>query len=107
MKLSIEPAGVPLIAVVGLLPMGTAVSAYLTWSMFGNVYGGGAFLGLFVVGIAAENVRQKHSLTRQALADAEAVHYIARLREAARESGVDLSAPPWTDEAQGSERYGD
>ncbi len=89
MKLSIEPAGVPLIAVVGLLPMGTAVSAYLTWSMFGNVYGGGgAFLGLFVVGIAAEkNVRQKHSLTRQALADAEAVHYIARLREAARESG--------------------
>lgn len=69
--------------------------------------GGGAFLGLFVVGIAAENIRQKRSAVRRALADAEAVHYIARLREAARESGLDLSAPLWMDDAQGRERFGD
>ena len=100
MKRSISPAGVPVIAAVGLLPMGIAVSAYLTWSMFGNVYGGVAFLGLFAVGIAAENVRQKRSVTRHALADAEAVHYIARLHEAARESGVDLSPPPSTQQSR-------
>ena len=86
--------GVPVIAVIGVLPLGTVVSAYLTWTMFANVYGGLAFLGLFLVGVTAEGMRQKSSVVRRARADPEAANYIARLHEAARKSGIDLSAPP-------------
>lgn len=90
---TIDPAGISIITVVVVLPLGTAVSGALTWSMFGNVYGGLAFLGLFIVGVAVENVRQRCSVARRVQTDAEVGRYIARLHAAARESGVELGAP--------------
>lgn len=81
-------------ALMVVLPMGMALSGVLTWSLFGNVAGAFVFLGLFVVGAVTENSRQRRSKARRARATAEGSHYIARLYDAARESGVDLSTPP-------------
>ncbi|WP_431231170.1 hypothetical protein ACQ856_16135 [Mycolicibacterium psychrotolerans] len=104
---NINPAGISIITVVVVLPLGTAVSGALTWSMFGNVSGGLAFLGLFIVGVAAENVRQRRSVVRRAQADAEVVQYIARLHDAARASGVELGTPPLAQKSQGTKRLPD
>lgn len=100
---NIDPAGVSILTVVVMLPVGATVSGALTWSMFGNVYGGLAFLGLFIVGVAAENVRQRRSVARRVQAEAEAVQYIARLHDVARQSGVELSAPSWPRKKSGPE----
>ncbi|QEN13459.1 hypothetical protein ACRDU6_12970 [Mycolicibacterium sp. ELW1] len=104
---TIDPAGISIITVVVVLPLGTAVSGALTWSMFGNVSGGLAFLGLFIVGVATENVRQRRSVVRRAQADAEVVQYIARLHDVARQAGVELGPRPGGKKSQGTTRLPD
>lgn len=80
-----------------MLPVGTVLSGVLTWLLFGNLYGAVVFVGLFIVGAVTENIRQKRAKARRAEADAAMGNYISRLRDAARDSGVHLSAPPWED----------
>lgn len=81
-------------ALLVVLPVGTALSGVLTWSLFGNVYGGLVFVGLFAIGVATENSRQARVTDRRAQADAEVRKYISGLHDAARQSGVDLNPPP-------------
>lgn len=81
-------------ALLVVLPVGTAVSGVLTWSLFGTFYGGLVFVGLFVIGVATENSRQTRITARRAQADADVRNYISGLHDAARQSGVDLSPPP-------------
>ncbi|SBS76378.1 hypothetical protein MHPYR_310042 [uncultured Mycobacterium sp.] len=81
-------------ALLVVLPAGTAVSGVFTWSLFGNVYGGLVFVGLFVLRVVTENYRQTRITARRAQTDAEVRKYISGWHDAARQSGVDLSPPP-------------
>ncbi len=81
-------------AILVVLPTGMALSGVLTWSLFGNISGAFVFLALFLVGVVTENFRQRRNRTQLVRAAEEGSNYIARLQDAARESGVDLSTPP-------------
>jgi hypothetical protein len=91
---NLEPTGGSIFAQMVVLPVGAVSSGLLTWLLFGNLYGAAGFVALFVIGVAAESVRQRRAKARGAEADAAMGDYLSRLHNAARDSGLDLNSPP-------------
>lgn len=94
---NLEPSGGSIFAQLVVLPVGAVLSGLLTWLLFGNLYGAVGFVALFAIGVATESVRQRRAKARGAEADDAMGNYLSRLHNAARESGVDLNAPPRDD----------
>jgi hypothetical protein len=91
---NLEPSGGSVFAQLVVLPVGAVSSGLLTWLLFGNLYGAAGFVALFVIGVAAESVRQRRAKARSAEADTAMGDYLSRLHNAARDSGLDLNSPP-------------